>query len=210
MISRASMIRIAGLACWSAAADGLWLCSNEQRPRGQGAAEARPFHGDRRFSAGPTGQILRRWGVQAASRSRGVVRQLSVQPCEYDHQCGPRHAGDVRTPYKHGLSGNNWIVNRKTKEWTYSTEDARHKYLDEGTPPHSGTSPYNIKVTAVGDELIYAHSQSKVIAISGKDRSAIGLAGHFGTAYIHNTTTGRFITSDYYTKDYPDIDPGEW
>jgi len=107
-------------------------------------------------------------------------------------------------PYKHAVVGNYWIVDRKTKSWTYSTEDTRYNYLDETTPPHSGTSPYNIKVTAVGDELIYAHPQSKVIAISGKDRSAIGLAGHFGTAYIHSTASGRFITSDYYMKDYPE------
>ncbi len=106
-------------------------------------------------------------------------------------------------PYKHGVVGNDWM-DKKTKQRVYSTEDARHKYLDEETPPHSGTSPFNIKVTAVGDELIYANSRSKVIAISGKDRSAIGLAGQFGTAYMHSTTTGRFITSDYYMKDYPD------
>jgi len=40
--------------------------------------------------------------------------------------------------------------------------------------------------------LIYANSKSKVIAIAGKDRSAIGLAGQHGTAYMHSTTTGRF------------------
>jgi hypothetical protein len=61
-----------------------------------------------------------------------------------------------------------------------------------------------MKVTTVGDELIYANGKSKVVAISGKDRSAIGLAGQFGTAYMHSTQTGRFITSDYYMSDYPD------
>jgi predicted AlkP superfamily pyrophosphatase or phosphodiesterase len=106
-------------------------------------------------------------------------------------------------PYKHGVVGNDWI-DRKTGKRIYSTEDERHKYLDEETPAHSGTSPFNIKVTAVGDELKYAHPTSKVIAISGKDRSAIGLAGQSGTAYMHSTLTGRFITSDYYMKDYPD------
>ncbi|MGB8443027.1 MAG: alkaline phosphatase family protein, partial [Pseudolabrys sp.] len=105
-------------------------------------------------------------------------------------------------PYKHGVGGNDWI-DKKTGKRLYSTEDARFKYLDEETPEHSGTSPFNIKVTTVGDELIYANSKSKVIAIAGKDRSAIGLAGQHGTAYMHSTTTGRFITSDYYMKDYP-------
>jgi hypothetical protein len=102
-------------------------------------------------------------------------------------------------PYKHGVVGNDWI-DKKTGTRIYSTEDARHKYLGEDTPRHSGTSPFNIKVTAVGDELIYANGKSKVIAISGKDRSSIGLAGQHGTAYMHSTLTGRFITSDYYME----------
>lgn len=105
-------------------------------------------------------------------------------------------------PYKHGVVGNDWI-DKKTGKRVYSTEDERHKYLDEETPQHSGTSPFNMKVTAVGDELIYANARSKVVAISGKDRSAIGLAGQNGTAYMHSTLTGRFITSDYYMRDYP-------
>ena len=111
-------------------------------------------------------------------------------------------------PYKHGVIGNDWL-DKKTKKRIYSTEDARHKYLGEETPPNSGTSPFNMKVTAVGDELIYANAKSKVIAISGKDRSAIGLAGQYGTAYMHSPATGRFITSDYYMSEVVDILPGE-
>src|SRR4051812_18578054 len=106
-------------------------------------------------------------------------------------------------PYKHGIVGNDWL-DKKTKQRIYSTEDARHVYLDEPTPQHSGTSPFNMKVTTVGDELIYANGKSKVVAISGKDRSAIGLAGQSGTAYMHSTLTGRFITSDYYMEGYPE------
>lgn len=106
-------------------------------------------------------------------------------------------------PYKHGVIGNDWI-DKQTKKRVYSTEDPRYKYIDEDTPEHSGTSPFNIKVTAVGDELIYANAKSKVIAIAGKDRSSIGLGGQLGTAYMHSTTTGRFITSDYYMKAYPE------
>src|SRR5262249_4818586 len=46
--------------------------------------------------------------------------------------------------------------------------------------------------------------KSKVVAISGKDRSSIGLAGQFGTAYLYSAETGRFITSDYYMSGYPE------
>jgi predicted AlkP superfamily pyrophosphatase or phosphodiesterase len=105
-------------------------------------------------------------------------------------------------PYKHGVIGNDWL-DKKTGKRVYSTEDPSRKYLGEETPQHAGTSPLNIKVTAVGDELIYANRKSKVIAISGKDRSAIGLAGQNGIAYMHSTSTGRFITSDYYREAYP-------
>lgn len=106
-------------------------------------------------------------------------------------------------PYKHSVIGNDWI-DKKTKQRIYAVEDPRHTYLGEDTPKHSGTSPFNLKVTTVGDELIYANGKSKVIAISGKDRSAIGLVGATGIAYMHSTATGRFITSTYYMKDYPD------
>lgn len=106
-------------------------------------------------------------------------------------------------PYKHGVIGNDWI-DRKSRQRIYSTQDDRYKYLDEDTAKHAGTSPFNMKVTAVGDELKYANGKSKVIAIAGKDRSAIGLAGQNGTAYMHSSTTGRFITSNYYMSDYPE------
>jgi predicted AlkP superfamily pyrophosphatase or phosphodiesterase len=105
-------------------------------------------------------------------------------------------------PYKHGVIGNDWI-DKATGKRLYSTEDERYKYLDEPTPQHAGTSPFNIKVTTVGDELLYASGKSKVVAISGKDRASIGLAGQFGTAYLYSAETGRFITSDYYMSDYP-------
>jgi predicted AlkP superfamily pyrophosphatase or phosphodiesterase len=71
-------------------------------------------------------------------------------------------------PYKHGVVGNDWI-DKKTGKRLYSTEDARFKYLDEETPDHAGTSPFNMKVTTVGDELIYANAKSKVVTVAGKD-----------------------------------------
>src|SRR4030095_6171102 len=63
--------------------------------------------------------------------------------------------------YKHGVVGNDWI-DKMTGKRLYSTEDARFKYLGEETPDHSGTSPFNMKVTTVGDELLYADGKSKV------------------------------------------------
>ena len=45
---------------------------------------------------------------------------------------------------------------------------------------------------------------SRVLSVSGKDRSAILTAGKLGTAYFYSSQTGRFITSTYYMDQYPD------
>ncbi|MFZ6798708.1 alkaline phosphatase family protein [Undibacterium sp. Di24W] len=106
-------------------------------------------------------------------------------------------------PYQHGIIANGW-VDTTTLANVYCTEDANHTYLGEDTKPGDGTSPANLKVNTVGDELRYATgNQSKVIAISGKDRGAILLAGKTGTAYMMMKKTGNFATSTYYMKDYP-------
>ena len=46
-------------------------------------------------------------------------------------------------------------------------------------------------------------ASSRVVAVSIKDRSAILTAGHKGTAYYFSSNTGRFITTTYHRRDYP-------
>lgn len=107
-------------------------------------------------------------------------------------------------PYQHGIIGNNWL-DPKTLTSIYCTEDAQHTYLDEETKASDGTSPANLRVSTVGDELRYATgNQSKVITVSGKDRGAILLAGKSGTAYIMMKKSGNFASSTYYMKNYPE------
>ena len=106
-------------------------------------------------------------------------------------------------PYRHGLVANDWM-DRKTKEQVYCVEDPQSTYLDEETKKRAGTSPKNLKVTTVGDELRLANGfKSKVLSISVKDRGSMLTGGRFGTAYTYSTKTGRFITSTYYMKEYP-------
>jgi predicted AlkP superfamily pyrophosphatase or phosphodiesterase len=106
-------------------------------------------------------------------------------------------------PYRHGQVSNDWW-DRKTKKIVYCTEDAEVKYLGEPTKERQGTSPKNLFVTTVGDELRSAtNQQSRVFAVSLKDRGAILPAGKTGTAYMFSNQTGRFITSDYYLAEYP-------
>ncbi|MBI3713130.1 MAG: alkaline phosphatase family protein [Burkholderiales bacterium] len=106
-------------------------------------------------------------------------------------------------PYQHGVIGNNW-VDPQTLTSVYCTEDARYTYLGADTKPGDGTSPANLKVSTLGDELRYATgNQAKVITVSGKDRGAILLAGKTGTAYMLMKKTGAFSSSTYYMDQHP-------
>ncbi|MGZ5201968.1 MAG: alkaline phosphatase family protein [Telluria sp.] len=105
-------------------------------------------------------------------------------------------------PYRHGIINNYWLDADGNK--VYCTEDARYHYLGEATDAHDGTSPRNLRVDTIGDQLRYATgNRAKVVAVSGKDRGAILLAGKTGTAYMYMEKTGDFATSSFYMQSYP-------
>ncbi|MES2069413.1 MAG: alkaline phosphatase family protein [Pseudomonadota bacterium] len=107
-------------------------------------------------------------------------------------------------PYKHGIVENYW-ADRTSLNSIYCAEDAAHTYIGEETKPGSGTSPANLRVNTLGDELRKETSnQSRVVAVSGKDRGAIFLAGKTGTAYIYMGKSGHFASSTYYMKEHPE------
>jgi predicted AlkP superfamily pyrophosphatase or phosphodiesterase len=107
-------------------------------------------------------------------------------------------------PYVHQVIGNDWL-DRETGRTVYCVEDPSSKRIDEPTPAASGTSPANLKVSTLGDELRLSNGlQSRVVGVSGKDRGAILLAGHLGQAYFYSSSSGRFVTTDYYRSTYPD------
>lgn len=107
-------------------------------------------------------------------------------------------------PYRHGIIENNWIDPASGAK-VYCAEDPAHTYLDEHTDAHDGTSPANLRVSTLGDELRYASgNRSKVVTVSGKDRGAILLAGKSGTAYMYMENSGNFASSSYYMQAYPD------
>jgi len=107
-------------------------------------------------------------------------------------------------PYRHGMVSNDWY-DRKTKKVVYCTEDPDVHYLGEPTREHQGTSPKNLAVTTVGDELRVATDlKSRVFAVSLKDRGAILPAGRLGVPYFYSAQTGRFISSDFYLEEFPE------
>lgn len=107
-------------------------------------------------------------------------------------------------PYQHGIINNNW-VDPTSLATVYCTQDSKHTYLGEETKASDGTSPANLRVATLGDELRYASgNRAKVVAVSGKDRGAILLAGKTGTAYMYNSKSGNFASTTYYLSAYPE------
>jgi predicted AlkP superfamily pyrophosphatase or phosphodiesterase len=107
-------------------------------------------------------------------------------------------------PYQHGIIGNNWI-DPVTQKSMYCTEDRNYQYINEETEPHDGTSPANLRVDTLGDQLRYATgNRAKVVTVSGKDRGAILLAGKTGTAYMYMNGSGNFASSTFYMQSHPE------
>lgn len=120
-------------------------------------------------------------------------------------------------PAVHGMIGNLWF-DRETGYTTYNVEDPAYPLLTEGAgvdddaeidptqraARSDGRSPAAILVTTFGDELrSHSNGQSKVVGVSVKDRGAISMAGHAGSAYWFSKSSGEFVTSTYYTDEYP-------
>lgn len=106
------------------------------------------------------------------------------------------------TPSISGIVGNDWYDREAGKNVT-SVSDDSVKIL--GGRGEGGASPHRLLVSTVGDEMKMAdQSQSRVIGISLKDRSAILPAGHMADgAYWFDNKTGGFVSSTYYFADLP-------
>ena len=120
-------------------------------------------------------------------------------------------------PSAHGMVGNLWF-DRETGFTTYNVEDPNYRLLTAGADVDDaaeidptqraarseGRSPAAILVTTFSDELSSSTGgQAKVVGVSVKDRGAISMAGHAGTAYWFSKAGGEFVTSTYYLDRYP-------
>ncbi|NIP14164.1 MAG: alkaline phosphatase family protein, partial [Pseudomonadales bacterium] len=100
-------------------------------------------------------------------------------------------------PSAHGMVGNLWF-DRDAGFTTYNVEDADYRLLTESADVDDATeidptqraarsegrSPAAILVTTFADELrSNTNGRAKAIGVSVKDRGAISMAGHSGTAY---------------------------
>jgi predicted AlkP superfamily pyrophosphatase or phosphodiesterase len=120
-------------------------------------------------------------------------------------------------PSQHGMVGNVWF-DREAGELAYNIEDPGHPIIptreneakgEQVDPAQKksrtqGRSPAVILAPTIGDGLAaYYGGRSKIFGVSGKDRSAVSMAGHAGKAFWYSTNTGDFVTSTYYHDAYP-------
>ena len=121
-------------------------------------------------------------------------------------------------PAVHGMVANVWL-NRLTGELNYNVQDADHPLVGEGggvdvkteidptqrLATTQGRSPRSIQSTTISDEIALSLGPTaKVFGVSIKDRGAITMAGHAGTAYWFSKSGGRMVTSTFYMGKYPD------
>ena len=101
-----------------------------------------------------------------------------------------------------GIINNEWY-DRESGGTVSSVSDPR-TFLVGATGAHPGSSPRRLLVSTVGDELKMSGSDSKVIGVSIKDRSAILPAGHMADgAYWFDPGSEAWVTSTYYRETLP-------
>jgi predicted AlkP superfamily pyrophosphatase or phosphodiesterase len=116
------------------------------------------------------------------------------------------------------MIGNVWF-DREAKELSYNIEDPdapllpTRKENSEGEQVDpaqklartKGRSPRVLLAPTLGDGVTaYFGGRSKVFGVSGKDRSAVAMAGQTGKAFWFSTDNGDFVTSSWYYDDYPE------
>lgn len=105
-------------------------------------------------------------------------------------------------PWRHGVVSNK-IFNRATGKLDPIFADANHPIL-EAPIGNDDVSPANLLAETLSDRLrASTWSGGKSLALSGKARSAIAMAGKLGEAWWFHEQLGRFVTGTYYRKAVP-------
>lgn len=120
--------------------------------------------------------------------------------------CGHAAIFTGSMPAQNGIVGNAFFDRESGKVRAMVTDDAAHLVTSAGPSQRDGAaSPRDLLGTTIGDQMRLASNfQSKVIAVSLKDRSAVLPGGQRPNgAFWYNEATGEFVSSDYYSKELP-------
>ena len=104
-------------------------------------------------------------------------------------------------PHTHGMVLNGWY-DRERKASVTCTEDAEARHISYGREARSGNSARLLQAPTLADEMRAQRPGTRVVTLSLKPRSAIGLAGHGGTAVTWvDDGAATFVTSRAYSDD---------
>jgi predicted AlkP superfamily pyrophosphatase or phosphodiesterase len=107
------------------------------------------------------------------------------------------------TPSISGIVANEWF-DRESGQSVTSVSDPATKLVG-GIPGRTGSSPRRLLVSTVPDELKIHSSETKVVSVSIKDRSAILPGGHMADgAYWYDNDANAWVTSSYYRDELPE------
>ena len=120
----------------------------------------------------------------------------------------PGHATMLtgRHPSGLGIAGNGF-TDPESLESRYCVEDRSPdaQILTRPGEPSEGRSPRALQAASLGDWMKARHPGTRVFSVSGKDRSAITMAGLDGDAayWLARGETPGFVTSRYYREALP-------
>lgn len=143
-----------------------------------------------RYSGKFTGG-LRRLMDKGAWFQRAAYPYLNTITC-----AGHSTIGTGTFPYQHGMILNTWF-DRKTGKPTECTDDAKEREINYDGLTGLGDSGRRIRTPTLADAIRGHHG--RVVTMSMKARSAIGLAGHGGDIVLWFDTRGGWQTSSAFT-----------
>jgi predicted AlkP superfamily pyrophosphatase or phosphodiesterase len=112
---------------------------------------------------------LKRLAAEGVAFPNGYQSHAATETC-------PGHSTLLtgRHPSATGIIGNSWR-DPKTGQEVYCLLDPAHPVPGR---PGQGRGPANLRVSALGEWMRAANPASRTVAVSGKDRGAITMAGH--------------------------------
>jgi predicted AlkP superfamily pyrophosphatase or phosphodiesterase len=139
--------------------------------------------------------------------ARLLKEGVSFSEARHDHAITVTAVGHATIatgcfPAQHGIVGNSWY-DRTSGRTVYACADSTVQIV--GDSAAAGCSPRGLLRSTVGDWLKGASPPSRVFSISEKDCAAILLGGrHPDGVWWYDDRTGDFVTSTYYTAQYPE------
>jgi predicted AlkP superfamily pyrophosphatase or phosphodiesterase len=148
-----------------------------------------------RYSAHFSGG-LNRLMREGAWFERGAFPYANTVTC-----AGHSTIGTGALPYRHGMVLNEWY-DRAAGKSVACTVDASVKKLSEDGQPGTGDSPRFVLAPSLAEQI--RARGGRVVTMSLKARSAIGLAGHAAGLVLWFEERGRWSTSSAYADE---LDP---